>query len=135
MTKKQIDKKKQNENLLLRFSKEDINKIYKVTKVIGRGKFGCVKLAYSYSNPNKKLAIKSVFRQAIQDSIHLIELENDIMRDVDHPNIIKIHETYMDEHYFHFVMELLEGGDLFEKIQKKERFQEEEAAYIIQQVL
>ena len=38
------------------------------------------------------------------------------MRDLDHPNIIKVYETYMDKMYFHFVMELLEGGDLFDKI-------------------
>lgn len=81
-----------------------------------------MKVGYHFSNPNKKLAIKSVKREEIEDHINLIELENDIMRDLDHPNIIKIHETYMDDQQFHFVMELLEGGDLFDKIQKKERF-------------
>jgi calcium-dependent protein kinase len=84
--------------------------------VIGHGKFGSVKTALNYSNPSKKLAIKSIFRDQIEENIHLIELEHDIMRDVDHPNIIKIHETYMDKNYFHFVMEYCDGGDLFEKI-------------------
>jgi serine/threonine protein kinase len=102
--------------LLKRFSKEDIKKVYKFGKIIGKGKFGCVRVAYHYSNPNKKLAIKSVFRDAIEEHIQLIELEHDIMRDLDHPNIIKIHETYMDQYYFHFVMEYSEGGDLFDMI-------------------
>jgi serine/threonine protein kinase len=99
-----------------RFSNEDIKKVYKFGNVIGKGKFGCVRVATHYSNPKRKFAIKSIFREAIEDHIHLIELEHDIMRDVDHPNIIKIHETYMDKFYFHFVMEYSEGGDLFEKI-------------------
>lgn len=79
------------------FSNEDIKKVYKISKVIGKGKFGSVKVGYHFSNPNKKLAIKSVKREEIEDHINLIELENDIMRDLDHPNIIKIHETYMDD--------------------------------------
>lgn len=87
---------KLNKKLAKRFAREDIKKVYKLGKVIGKGKFGCVRIAYHYSNPAKKLAIKSIYRDAIEDHIHLIELEHDIMRDVDHPNIIKIHETYMD---------------------------------------
>lgn len=57
------------------------------------------------------------------------------MKALDHPHIVKIHETYMDKQYFHFVMENCEGGDLFERIKKKEKFTEREAALIIQQVL
>lgn len=106
--------------------------VYKLGKVIGKGKFGCVRTACHYSNPSKKLAIKSIFREAIEDNIHLVELEHDIMKDVDHPNIVKIHETYMDKFYFHFVMEYCEGGDLFERIQKKEKISEKETATVIE---
>eukprot|EP00347_Sterkiella_histriomuscorum_P007015 403350571 len=125
----------QNEILSKKFSTEDIYQVYKVGKLIGKGKFGCVRLAYHYQNPNKKLAIKSVLREAIQDHIHLIEDERDIMRDLDHPSIIKMYETYMDKNYFHFVMEHCDGGDLFEKIQQKERFSEYETAFIIENLL
>lgn len=75
-----------------------------------------MRFAYHYSNPNKRFAIKSIFREAIEDHINQVELEHDIMKDLDHPNIIKMYETYMDRYYFYFVMELLEGGDLFDKI-------------------
>jgi serine/threonine protein kinase len=99
-----------------RFSIEDIKKIYKFGKGVGKGKFGYVRIAQHYANKGKLVAIKSIHREAIEDHIHLIETEHDIMRDLDHPNIIKIHETYMDNKYFHFVMEYCDGGDLFEKI-------------------
>jgi calcium-dependent protein kinase len=43
---------------------------------------------------------------------------------VDHPNIIKFHETYIDYRYVHIVMELAEGGELFEKIVEMHKFSE-----------
>jgi calcium-dependent protein kinase len=57
------------------------------------------------------------------------------MKDVDHPNIIKIYETYMDKFYFHFVIEFCDGGDLYEKLINKSKFNEKESAIIIEQVL
>ena len=39
-----------------------------------------------------------------------------IMSQVDHPNIIKFHESYIDHKYIHIVMELAEGGELFDAI-------------------
>jgi serine/threonine protein kinase len=118
LSKRQLQKRKEreSENLQKRFSVEDIRKVYKLGKVVGKGKFGCVRIAYHYSNPSKKLAIKSIYKDAIQDNMHLVELEHDIMKDVDHPNIVKVYETYMDKQFFHFVMAFCEGGDLFEKI-------------------
>lgn len=45
-----------------------------------------------------------------------LEEELEILRNVDHPNIIKFHESYIDYRYIHIVMELAFGGELFEKI-------------------
>ena len=75
-----------------------------------------MRLAHHYSNPNKKFAIKSILREAIEDQIKLVEMEHDIMRDLDHPNIIQVYETFMDKQYFHFVMEYCDGGDLYERL-------------------
>ena len=36
--------------------------------------------------------------------------ELEIMKSLDHPNIIKFYEVYEDQTYFHLVMELCEGG-------------------------
>lgn len=35
---------------------------------------------------------------------------------MDHPNIIKVYETYEDSMYYHFVMEFCKGGELLERI-------------------
>ena len=42
--------------------------------------------------------------------------EINILKKLDHPNIIKFHESYIDYRYIHIVMELARGGELFDKI-------------------
>lgn len=53
----------------------------------------------------------------------------------DHPNIMKIIETYDDKKHFFVVMEYYDGGELFEKIVNSEDFGEREAARIMKQIL
>jgi len=38
--------------------------------------------------------------------------EIDIMKQIDHPNIVKLSCTYEDEKYIYIVMELLSGGEV-----------------------
>lgn len=55
-------------------------------------------------------------------SLHLdaIEEEVRILTKLDHPNIVKYYETYIDEKYFYLVMEHIGGGELFDKISQQE---------------
>ena len=39
-----------------------------------------------------------------------------ILTKLDHPNIVKYYETYIDEKYIYLVMEYIGGGELFDKI-------------------
>jgi len=39
-----------------------------------------------------------------------------ILTNLDHPNIVKYYETYVDEKYIYLVMEYIDGGELFDKI-------------------
>lgn len=41
------------------------------------------------------------------------------MRQLDHPNIIKMNEVYEGEFHIYIVLELLKGGELFDRIVKK----------------
>lgn len=61
--------------------------------------------------------------------------EFEILKQVDHPNIINFYEMYVDENYCHFVTEFCGGGELFEHIIARGRFTEAYAAKIIKQVL
>ena len=41
-----------------------------------------------------------------------LQNEIDILKQVDHPNIVKLHDVYEDEKYFFLVMELMNGGEV-----------------------
>ena len=53
---------------------------------------------------------------------------------VDHPNIIKLYETYEDELYLHLVMELCTGGDICDRIINAGSLSEAQAAHLMKQL-
>ncbi|XP_068108356.1 ribosomal protein S6 kinase alpha-5 [Hyperolius riggenbachi] len=52
-----------------------------------------------------------------------------------HPNIVKLHDIYHDQLHTFLVMELLKGGELFERIKKKKTFSESEASRIMRKLV
>ena len=64
----------------------------------------------------------------------MLKRELDILKTLDHPNIIKLFEVYQDENFFHLVMEYCGGGELFQRIIRKKLFNENEAAIIMKKI-
>lgn len=62
-------------------------------------------------------------------------IEIDVLKDLDHPNIMRLYEIFQDDKRHYLITELCTGGELFDEITKKKSFSEEEAAYILKQVL
>ncbi|KAJ7401711.1 hypothetical protein BTVI_93556 [Pitangus sulphuratus] len=52
-----------------------------------------------------------------------------------HPNVVKLHEVFHDQLHTFLVMELLKGGELLERIQKKKHFSETEASHIMRRLV
>jgi calcium-dependent protein kinase len=50
--------------------------------------------------------------------------EIEIMRMLDHPNIVRLYEVFQDEKRFYLVTELCSGGELFDEITKRNSFSE-----------
>lgn len=73
------------------FSTTDIRTVYKFVDVIGGGHFGTVRRAHPKSDPEVTYAVKSILRSDIAKDIKLLEEELFILRQIDHPNIIKFH--------------------------------------------
>lgn len=116
---------------------QDIRKIYKFKEVLGGGHFGTVRIAYKRTEENKrKYAIKSISKKNLseKDLEDLIK-EVEIISSLDHPNIIKFFETYHDEFYFHIVMELCSGKEVFDKIVEEDYLTEAKVAKIIYKVI
>lgn len=96
---------------------EDVAKHYNIGKEIGFGKYGVVRLVSKKSYEKKRFALKSIARDKVNaPDLTYLEQEFDILKSMDHPNIIKFHEMYIDDNYFHLVTEFCGGGELFEHI-------------------
>ena len=54
----------------------------------------------------------------MKDKNFLFLRELNILKTLDHPNIIKFNEIYEDELYFYIVQEYCEGGELLKRIVK-----------------
>lgn len=52
----------------------------------------------------------------------------------DHPNILKLYESFEEEHRFYLIFERMEGGQLLSHIQRKDHFTEKEASLVIKDV-
>jgi len=64
------------------------------------------------------------------------EREVKVMRDIGtHPNIVKFHRVIHGARHFCIAMELLQGGELFERICQLEKFTEEDARIVTKQLL
>lgn len=56
------------------------------------------------------------------------------MKQLDHPNIIKLYETFQDHRNIYLVMELCDGGELFDRIVEVGNFTEVQAAILMEQI-
>ncbi|KAJ8598783.1 hypothetical protein CTAYLR_010182 [Chrysophaeum taylorii] len=61
--------------------------------------------------------------------------EATLMRELDHPNVVKLWHCYEDSRYFHIVMDLIQGGELFDRIVAKDYYNEREARDVVRTLL
>mmetsp|Transcript_10848 Transcript_10848/g.17085 ORF Transcript_10848/g.17085 Transcript_10848/m.17085 type:complete len:183 (+) Transcript_10848:241-789(+) len=64
-----------------------------------------------------------------------LESEVEILSQIDHPNIVKLFEVFNEKTKFYMVMELMTGGELFDRIVEKEHYSEKEAADVIRPIV
>ena len=117
---------------------KDIRKEFKFAKPLGGGHFGTVRKAYRRSDkePYHYFAVKSIsIKNMTQKDYDDLVKEVDIISNLDHPNIIKFYETYHDECFFHIVMELCKGKEVFDNICNHGYLPEKKVQNIIFKVL
>lgn len=86
----------------------------------------------------RKFAMKIIDLTSVQDEFQdQLRQEIDILKDLDHPNIVKLFETYERGDQLHLIMELCTGGELYQKLisQTGRRYAEKTAATLVGQML
>jgi serine/threonine protein kinase len=108
---------------------------YRLSRTIGQGTFATVKVA-THRETNATVAIKILKKDALITSSHdhIIE-EVEILQKLHHPNIVPLYEVIEGRSNICFVMELMNGGELFDRILERERYSEVEAKEVIRQVV
>ncbi|KAF7805360.1 calcium-dependent protein kinase 24 [Senna tora] len=110
---------------------------YELGKELGRGEFGvtyrCVEKESGQAYACKKIS-KTKLRTEID--IQDVRREVQIMRHLPkHPNIVNFKEAYEDKEAVYLVMELCEGGELFDRIVAKGHYTERAAANVVKTIL
>eukprot|EP00448_Togula_jolla_P008186 CAMPEP_0170603380 /NCGR_PEP_ID=MMETSP0224-20130122/18883_1 /TAXON_ID=285029 /ORGANISM="Togula jolla, Strain CCCM 725" /LENGTH=794 /DNA_ID=CAMNT_0010928261 /DNA_START=49 /DNA_END=2433 /DNA_ORIENTATION=- len=88
---------------------------YKLGKVLGQGAFGIVYLAHAKSS-QAQFAVKMIDK--VETPLAEIQEEISMLRDMEHENIVKLHNVYFEKTFVCLVMDLYQGGDLIEGMQK-----------------
>ena len=123
---------------------------YKIEKVLGQGSFGITYLAV-HTNLGKKVAIKEFFMKELnsrgedgsitgmsdgslsQNYCQKFQKEAVNLSHLDHPNIVRVTESFSDNGTFYYVMEYIYGQNLNDYV-KRHNISEEEAVDIIKSV-
>jgi len=116
----------------------DIEKFYKMYAVIGRGAYATVRQGRRKGarKKDKDVAIKIVRLAKLEDDEKRgIKEEIRLLLNVNHPNIVKLNEVYVTEKNVHLVMELFDGGEMFDRINDEGFFSEGLAAFSTVQIL
>jgi serine/threonine protein kinase len=89
-------------------------KNYEFIKTIGEGTFGKVKLAV-HKLTAEQVAIKILEKSKIKSKKDLERIEKEIkyMKNLNHPNIVKIYEIFENEDNFYISIEYVSGGELY----------------------
>lgn len=108
--------------------------IIRAASVLGKGKFAEVKRAID-KKTKEPFAVKVITKDKVKSGDQSkLKTEIDIMKKVSHPNCVSFTEVYESRTKLYIIMELVTGGELFDRIIEKEHYSEKEAAGCFQQV-
>mmetsp|Transcript_4996 Transcript_4996/g.14334 ORF Transcript_4996/g.14334 Transcript_4996/m.14334 type:complete len:363 (-) Transcript_4996:506-1594(-) len=106
---------------------------------LGSGQYGVVRRCTD-RHTRDAFAIKSVLKAHVAN-IEVLREEVYLLKEVSHPNIIKLVDVFEDKEHVHLVQEMCTGGELFDRIVARRespqggQFSECEAALIVRQIL
>ncbi|XP_016147826.1 serine/threonine-protein kinase BRSK2 isoform X7 [Sinocyclocheilus grahami] len=108
---------------------------YRLEKTLGKGQTGLVKLGI-HCVTCQKVAIKIVNREKLSESVLMkVEREIAILKLIEHPHVLKLHDVYENKKYLYLVLEHVSGGELFDYLVKKGRLTPKEARKFFRQII
>lgn len=115
----------------------NIRKRYQLGEELGRGEFGVTYLCTDKAT-KEQFACKSISKKKLRTIVDIEDVRREvaIMRQLPtHPNIVSLKDTYEDDSAVYLVMELCEGGELFDRIVARGHYTERAAAMVIRTIV
>ncbi|XP_021849416.1 calcium-dependent protein kinase 24 [Spinacia oleracea] len=116
---------------------DNIKQKYTFGKELGRGEFGvtyqCTEVA-----TGENYACKTISKSKLRTEVDIedVKREVEIMRHFPkHPNIVAFKEAYEDKEAVYLVMELCQGGELFDRIVSRGHYCERAASQVVRTIL
>lgn len=111
------------------------NQCYMLARELGSGAFSVVRLGVN-KQTGQNTAVKIVSKKKLsEDDLASLKTEIEILGSLNHPHIIRLHETFDEGSDFYIVTELVEGGELFDRIVSKTSYTEKEARDLVKTFL
>ncbi|XP_011301770.1 calcium/calmodulin-dependent protein kinase type II alpha chain isoform X5 [Fopius arisanus] len=108
---------------------------YDLKEELGKGAFSVVRRCVQKSTGLEFAAKVINTKKLSQRDFQKLEREARICRKLQHPNIVRLHESIQEENCHYLVFDLVTGGELFEDIVAREFYSEADASHCIQQIL
>ena len=104
---------------------------YKIGKKLGTSAYGEVR-ACIHRDSGDHRAVKIIWKSHMDDEEkEMLYNEINHLKDIDHPNIVKMFEFFEDSKKFYIITDLSKGGELFDEIVRRGKFCEKDAAMLI----
>nr|XP_054414410.1 ribosomal protein S6 kinase alpha-2 isoform X1 [Pongo abelii] len=115
------------------FEKADPSQ-FELLKVLGQGSYGKVFLVRKVKGSDAgQLYAMKVLKKAtlkVRDRVRS-KMERDILAEVNHPFIVKLHYAFQTEGKLYLILDFLRGGDLFTRLSKEVMFTEEDVKFYL----
>ncbi|KAL9336319.1 hypothetical protein Peur_070807 [Populus x canadensis] len=116
---------------------KEIEQRYELGRELGRGEFGITYLCTD-KETGENFACKSISKKKLRTAVDIedVRREVEIMKKMpQHPNLVTLKDTYEDDSAVHLVMELCEGGELFDRIVARGHYTERAAAAVTKTIV
>uniref|UniRef100_A0A3B3T5N8 Pregnancy up-regulated nonubiquitous CaM kinase n=2 Tax=Paramormyrops kingsleyae TaxID=1676925 RepID=A0A3B3T5N8_9TELE len=111
-----------------------ITSVYELKEKLGEGSFSEVWLA-QHRRSQKLVAVKCIRKRAVAGKEAMLQNEIDVLRKIDHENIVSLEDTFDTPAKLYLVMTLVTGGELLDRILDRGIYTEKDASCVIRQVL
>ena len=105
-----------------------------IGRVLGEGSYAVVRESFSYG---RIYALKILDKNQVisQGELNSVFREKTVLSKMNHPGIVKLHMTAMDDKSLYFLLEYCANGELFELIKKYDRLPQDVVRFYTAQIL